>query len=117
MGKTGAGERGQRREQAAVVCVSRVHDDKSARLFQAVGVRVADHGAVRDRRMLAQESQARPPERPEPRVRSSRATADLLGKAREELLELVMHTVFYAGLPAAHNAFGVAKKVLAEAGL
>lgn len=52
-----------------------------------------------------------------PQVEAYMANALNVGMTREELLELVMHTVFYAGLPAAHNAIEVAKKVLAEAGL
>ncbi len=36
------------------------------------------------------------------------------GLSREELVEILLQTAIYAGVPAANSAFGVAKRVFAE---
>jgi 4-carboxymuconolactone decarboxylase len=36
------------------------------------------------------------------------------GLSREEIIEVIMQSAIYAGVPAANHAFGIAKEVLAE---
>ncbi len=52
-----------------------------------------------------------------PQLKAYIANALNIGLTRDEILEIIMHTVLYSGLPATANAIGVAREVFEEEGL